>query len=94
MQPRVVAVLLLLTAAPVLAQNTVPPAAIGNRVNGNSYQPTPREVAPREKAAGVAPSSGQKRQNGQTLWNQDARLLKREGLGTKSVPGSGSGEQR
>lgn len=93
MQARMVTALILMaSAAPALAQPAVP-AANGNRANGLNYQPTPGQVAPREKAAGVAPSRTQRQQTDQALWNRDARLLKSQGLSTKSVPGHGAGNQ-
>ena len=62
------------------------PAQIGNRANGRDYQPTPQEVAPREKAAGIQPPASQERANSQDLDRIDRNLLQSEGLGTKSVP--------
>ena len=38
-----------------------PPREIGNRANGYDYQPTPSELAPREKAAGIVQSPAQQR---------------------------------
>ena len=68
------------------------PAAIGNRANGLSYQPTPNEVEPREKAAGLAPEAAQQRRINDELWRLDAQALKREGLSAKSVPNNPNAE--
>ena len=62
------------------------PADIGNRANGRDYQPTPKEVSPREKAEGVEQSPSSHRATNQELWELDKNLLKTEGLSTKSVP--------
>ena len=40
------------------------PRRIGYRANGFSYQPTPHEVIPKEKAAGVRPSMASQRNDG------------------------------
>ena len=63
-----------------------PPREIGNRANGYDYQPTPSELAPREKAAGIVPSPAQQRAENQELDSIDKQLLQSEGLSTKSVP--------
>ena len=63
-----------------------PPATIGNRANGFSYQPRPGEVVPRERAAGVQPPAAQQKQTNRDLERTDRKLLRDEGLGTKSVP--------
>lgn len=63
-----------------------PPAAIGNRANGLSYQPTPSQVAPRERAAGVGPSAQQLQKENNDLSRLDAQSLKAEGLNPKSAP--------
>jgi hypothetical protein len=71
------------------AQNTGEdsiPRIIGNRANGFSYQPTPREVVSREKAAGVRPSTTSQQATDQELENIDRRSLLEEGLSTSSVP--------
>ncbi len=62
------------------------PRRIGNRANGFSYQPTPREVVSKEKAAGVRPSSASEQATDQALGDIDRRLLREEGLSTSSVP--------
>jgi hypothetical protein len=63
-----------------------PPREIGNRANGYDYQPTPSELAPREKAAGIVPPPAQQRAENQELDSIDKQLLQSEGLSTKSVP--------
>ncbi len=63
-----------------------PPREIGNRANGNDYQPTPSELAPREKAAGIVPPAAQQRAENQELDQIDKNLLQSEGLSTKNVP--------
>jgi hypothetical protein len=63
-----------------------PPREIGNRANGYDYQPTPSELAPREKAAGIVPLPAQQRAENQELDSIDKQLLQSEGLSTKSVP--------
>jgi hypothetical protein len=75
-----------------MAQNSVP-TEIGNRANGLNYQPTPSEVLPREKAAGLLPSAGQRDATSQELENMDRDLLREEGLSTKSVPNLASPPQ-
>jgi hypothetical protein len=73
----------------VIAQTTDEvsiPRRIGNRANGFSYQPTPREVVSKEKAAGVRPSTASQQATDQELVDIDRRLLLEEGLGTSSVP--------
>jgi hypothetical protein len=72
-------------ATTAMAQNSVP-TEIGNRANGLSYQPTPSEVLPREKAAGLLPSTTQRDATSQELERMDRDLLREEGLSTKSVP--------
>jgi hypothetical protein len=62
------------------------PRRIGNRANGFSYQPTPREVLSKEKAAGVRPSTPSQQATDQELGDIDRRLLLEEGLSTSSVP--------
>jgi hypothetical protein len=62
------------------------PRRIGNRANGFSYQPTPREVVSKEKAAGVRPSTASQQATNQELGDIDRRLLHEEGLSTSSVP--------
>lgn len=84
------AVLIAGAIPPTLAQDTGNaqriPTAIGNRANGNDYQPTPGEVILREKAAGITPSTTQENQANKELWQLDAGLLKTEGLSDRSVP--------
>jgi hypothetical protein len=81
---------LLMMSGTVLAQtaqdDSPPPPQIGNRANGFSYQPTPNVVAPREQAAGVAPSPAHQQQNNRTLTNLDRNLLKSEGLNPDNAP--------
>jgi hypothetical protein len=67
------------------------PSQIGNRANGFSYQPTPSQVGPEERAAGVAPNAQQQKQTNDELFRLDAQSLKNEGLSTQSVPGHGGG---
>ncbi|WP_428539088.1 hypothetical protein [Rhodopila sp.] len=74
---------LLCSAIPAVAQS---PAENGNRANGFSYQPTPSQVAPREKAAGVQPQAAQQKRANRDLEQTDKQLLQEEGLSTKSVP--------
>lgn len=68
------------------AMAQTPPAANGNRANGFSYQPTPGEVVPREKATGVQPPAAQQNQTNRDLERIDKNLMRDEGLSTKSVP--------
>lgn len=63
-----------------------PPTANGNRANGFSYQPTPGEVVPRERAAGVQPPAAKQERTNRDLERTDKKLLQDEGLSTKSVP--------
>ncbi len=76
-------------AAEAVAQNLVPctvtPVA-GNEANGKDYQPTPNEVAPREKAAGIVPTTAQQKATNQDLERTDKALLRQQGLSTRSVP--------
>lgn len=73
------------------ANSGSPPREIGNRANGYDYEPTPGEVVPREKAAGVRPSAEQQRTTSQELQKMDKSLLRSEGLSTKSVPNMTNG---
>ncbi len=66
-------------------ENSIP-REIGNRANGKSYQPTPAEVHPRERAADIRPSPAQERANDKELHHLDKKLLRSEGLRTKDVP--------
>ena len=83
---RVAAALLALGAPSALAQGSgaqtnSPPAAIGNRANGLSYQPTLGGVTAREQSAGVRPSPSQ-------LSSEDKELdrINRQLLGPKATP--------
>jgi hypothetical protein len=69
-----------------------PPREIGNRANGYDSQPTPSELAPREKAAGIVPAAAQQRAENQELERIDKNLLQSEGLSTESVPKLGDGQ--
>ena len=62
------------------------PRSIGNRANGFDYQPTPSEVIPREKAAGVRPPASSQEQTDRDLEQMDRDLLRDEGVSTSSVP--------
>jgi hypothetical protein len=62
------------------------PRSIGNHANGFDYQPTPSEVIPREKAAGVRPSATSEENTNRELEELDRDLLRKEGLSTSSVP--------
>jgi hypothetical protein len=64
----------------------IPPLARGIASGVFSYQPTPHEVIPKEKAAGVRPSTASQRTTDQELGDIDRRLLLEEGLSTSSVP--------
>ncbi|HVY16236.1 MAG TPA: hypothetical protein VHB27_13505 [Rhodopila sp.] len=75
-----VLVLLTLTAAPAVARDT------GDRANGNDYQPTPSEVRPAERQAGVTPTQAQEQKENREVEAIDRRLLRQEGMGTKSLP--------
>jgi len=73
------------SATSVMAQGPAP-AEIGNRANGFDYQPTPSEVVPRERAAGVQPPAAERERENWDLERMDKQLLKSEGLSTDSVP--------
>jgi hypothetical protein len=62
------------------------PREEGNRANGLDYEPTPAEVLPRERAAGIIPPAARQQSNDQALERMDKNLLQSEGLNTKSVP--------
>ncbi|WP_428483995.1 hypothetical protein [Rhodopila sp.] len=62
------------------------PREEGNRANGLDYQPTPSEVVPRERAAGIQPPAAQQKANNRFLQQTDKKLLQGQGLSTKSVP--------
>ena len=68
-------------ASGALAQGGAsPPKEIGNRANGNDYQPTPSELAPREKAAGIVPPPSQQRAENQRILDSiDKQLLQSGG---------------
>lgn len=90
-----VAGFLMTTAA--VAQNSggaPAPAVTGNRANGLNYQPTPSQVVPREKAAGIQPPVAQRKATDQLLEHTDRKLLQDEGQSTKSVPNLTAGQQR
>jgi hypothetical protein len=74
------------TAAAQDATNGSPPKEIGNRANGYDYQPTPNEIRPREKAAGILPSTAQQQAEDRELARIDKHLLESEGLSTSSAP--------
>ncbi len=78
---RLVAALLILGTQGALAQDTRPPAEIGNRANGLSYQPTLGGIEAREQSAGVRPS-------GRQLSTEDQALdsINRQLLGPKATP--------
>lgn len=72
-----------------VAQPTAPngvPRIIGNRANGFSYQPTPEEVLPRERAAGVRPSAAAEEKANRDLEAIDRDLLRDEGQGSRNIP--------
>jgi hypothetical protein len=84
-------------AGSALAQSSAPPvntgtkegtvpAAIGNRANGRSYQPSQGMVGLREHAAGIAPSEQQQRATNDELFKLDKKSLQKEGQSTTSVP--------
>jgi len=88
-----VATFFIITAA--MAQNSggsSVPLEEGNRANGFDYQPTPSEVVPREKAAGILPPAAQQKATDKTLEQLDKNLLRDEGLSTKSVPKMTTGQ--
>ena len=61
-----------------------PPAEIGNRSNGLSYQPTPNEVDGREAAKGIRPPAAEQRATDRRLEKTDKQLLREEGLESDS----------
>jgi hypothetical protein len=74
---------------PTATQPTAPngvPRIIGNRANGFSYQPTPQEVIPRERAAGLRPSAAAEEKANRDLEAIDRDLLRNEGQGSGNVP--------
>jgi hypothetical protein len=76
-------------AGPAIAQpadEATIPRVIANHANGFDYQPTPREVRPREILAGDRPPGERQVLTNQDLEDLDRQLLKSEGLSTKSVP--------
>lgn len=95
MRLHLAAVVALFVTTEAMAQNpgrVAAPREDGNRANGRDYQPTPSEVVPREKAAGIGPSGAQKDANGQLLERMDKDLLREQGLSTKSVPNLTKGQ--
>ena len=85
----IVAIAVLGLTGTAIAQNADEnsiPREIGNRANGKSYQPTPAEVHPRERAADIRPSPAQERKSDKELHHLDKKLLRNEGLSTKGVP--------
>lgn len=78
--------------APALAQMALaqtqpqPPREIGNRANGLSYQPTPGQVRPAERHAGVQPPQTREQTENRDLERIDRNALRSEGMSTKSVP--------
>ncbi len=78
---RLAAALLVLGTQGALAQDSRPPAEIGNRANGLSYQPTLGGTEAREQSAGVLPS-------GRQLSTEDQELdrINRQLLGPKAAP--------
>jgi hypothetical protein len=77
-------------AAAQASDNFSVPRRIGNEANGFDYQPTPAEVVPLERAAGIAPSPEQQKRIDDELFGTNADLLRSEGLSTSSVPGYGT----
>jgi hypothetical protein len=62
------------------------PCTIANHANGFDYQPTQRQVYPREVAAGVAPSTAREADESRTLEQLDRSLLLSEGVNPDSAP--------
>lgn len=62
------------------------PSRIGNRANGRDYQPTPSQVAPAERQAGVQPDTKVEQSENRDLEKIDRDALRSEGMSTKSVP--------
>jgi hypothetical protein len=62
------------------------PCAIGNRANGFSYQPTPREVDQREASLGLRASREHQTSTDQVLEDLDRSLMRSEGLSAGNVP--------
>jgi len=60
--------------------------ATGNRANGRDYEPTPAEVLPRERAAGITPSTADQAKTDSELEKIDRSLLRSHGLSTSSIP--------
>ncbi len=79
-----IATIFLTTAA--AAQTTPPPPPeIGNRANGLNYEPTPRQVIPKERQAGVLPPPAQRKANEAEL-NHIYRNLMHNGQPNQSAP--------
>jgi len=72
-------------SAQTAAPDTIP-ERIGNRANGFSYQPTPNEVVPRERAAGLRPPVAAQAATNRDLETIDRDLLRQEGDGSSSIP--------
>jgi hypothetical protein len=87
-----VATFLMVNAVAAQSQNGgLVPAEIGNHANGFDYQPTPSEVVPREKAAGIRPPAVEERATDETLERIDRDLLREEGVSVGNVPKMWSG---
>ena len=74
------------------ADSSAVPRVIGNRANGFDYQPTPREVQPREMMAGILPHGADQAPVDRDLEELDRSLLRSEGLSIEGVPRFTSGE--
>ncbi len=68
------------------AQSGFAQSETGNRANGRDYQPTPAEVQPRERAAGIQAPAPQQQRNDKDLERIDRELLRDHGMSTSSVP--------
>ena len=77
---------LVAVAAAQNADHNPRPLVNGNRANGLNYQPTPQQVAPREKAAGIQPPAAGQQAANRDLERMDKDLMRKEGLGTDNVP--------
>jgi hypothetical protein len=65
----------------------------GNRAICFHYQPTPAEVVPAEKQAGIVPSGTRLRAENRELEQIDRDALRSEGLRTDRVPDMNNGAQ-
>ena len=100
MRIRLIALMTMLCAlacatTPSLAQDTgaaSPPRAIGNQANGLSYQPTPSEVAPRERAAGIQQNKDDEAAKNRDLEAIGKDALRGVGQNTESVPKMTNGQ--